>query len=350
MFYERKDIFEMKMIKIGVLCPSEIAYRRFMPALKKIDILEFVGVGVATNSEFGIQNNPNECVKSEIEKGEKFLDTYPGKMFRGYQELINSPLIDAVYIPLPPGLHYLWAKKALLAGKHVLIEKPSTTTFFETCELIKLAREKNIALHENYMFNFHSQIDEIERIISENEIGDVRLYTIRFGFPFRGNNDFRYNKDLGGGALLDCGGYTIKLADRLLSYNSRIVSSVLNYDDRFEVDLYGSAMLKNDKNVVVQISFGMDNDYKCELEVWGSKGTLFTNRILTAPDGFEPTVIIKKQNEKKETKLLPDDTFMKSLLYFIDCINDLNIREKSYINIERQALLVQNFLEGKNGD
>ena len=120
------------------------------------------------------------------------------------------------------------------------------------------------------MFVYHTQLDWIRKKISEGTIGEVRLIRIDFGFPFRGANDFRYNKALGGGALLDCGGYTLKLASLFLGDSAKVTASQLNGKDGFEVDIYGSATLTNNEGLTAQVSFGMDNSYKCSLEVWGS--------------------------------------------------------------------------------
>ena len=206
-----------------------------------------------------------------------------------------------------------------------------------------IASKNDLALHENYMFIFHNQLDAIEDIVKSGEIGDVRLYRISFGFPRRAANDFRYNKALGGGALIDAGGYTIKYATRLLGESAEIKYAQLNYIDEFEVDIYGSAALVNKDGVTAQIAFGMDNDYKCELEIWGSKGTLKTGRVLTAPAGFAPSMTIKKNTEIEECELPADDAFRKSIEHFIRCINDSEVRKKNYESILRQAQLVEQF-------
>lgn len=338
----------MKKIKIGVLCPSEIAFRRFMPALMLIDNVEFIGIAHASEEEWFGNISPNnnlEVLKGDYVKALKFVDAYGGKVFDSFEDMITSKEVDGIYIPLPPALHYKWAIKSLENGKHVFVEKPTTTNFLNSSELVSKAKEKGLALHENYMFNFHNQINEIESIIRKNTIGDIRLIRIAFGFPFRGANDFRYNKSLGGGALLDCGGYTIKLATRLLGDDIEILSHTLNYVDGYDVDIYGSGTIKNKENVVAQVSFGMDNSYKCDLEIWGSKGSIFTGRILTAPSGYKPEVLIKTGTEEKKIVLNSDDSFLKSICYFIECINKKEIREESYNNIMLQARLLEKFME-----
>jgi len=332
----------MEKIRIGIICPSEIAFRRFMPAIQKCSYAEYIGISSASANEwFGEGQEINECIiNSQHEKALEFQNAYGGVVFNSYEELLSSNDVDAVYLPLPPQLHFKWAKRALEKGKHIFLEKPSTTSAENTKELVEIATAKGLAMHENYMFNFHNQIDEIEQIINSGRLGDVRLFRISFGFPRRAANDFRYVKALGGGALLDCGGYTIKLACRLLGKTAKITTSNLNYLDEFEVDMFGSATLVNDCGTTAQITFGMDNSYKCDLEVWGSKACLTTGRILTAPAGFIPTATIKSNDGEEIIELSADDTFAKSISHFCKCVDDINVRKENYNAIIKQSELV----------
>ncbi len=335
-------------MRIGIICPSEIAIRRFMPALQKCEGLEFVGIGIYAKEErFGTNEISDEVfqasLQQEKDKAQVFIDQYGGKLFNGYKEIATSQDIDALYIPLPPALHFKWAKIALEHGKHVLVEKPSTTIATDTKELVRIASEHGVALHENYMFTFHNQLDAIEDIIRRGEIGDIRLYRISFGFPRRAANDFRYNRVLGGGSLIDAGGYTIRYATRLLGPTAKMKYAQSNYLEEFEVDMYGSAALVNADSVTAQVAFGMDNNYKCELEAWGSKGCLTTGRVLTAPTGFVPTATVRKGNEDTVIKLPADDAFLKSINHFMDCVNDEKIRKERYDIIAKQAELVDEF-------
>ena len=332
----------MSKIRIGVLCPSEIAFRRFMPALKTLDGFDYIGIAAATEREFSGADN-DEVRPSELEKAEKFAAEHGGKIFRGYNILIDSDEIDALYIPLPPALHFKWAKKALESGKHVLLEKPFTTSLADTEELVSIAKKNGLALHENYMFAYHTQLDWVKEQINGGIIGDIRLIRIDFGFPFRGANDFRYRKALGGGALLDCGGYTLKLASMLLGDSARVTESQLCGKDGFEVDIYGSATLKNDDGLTAQVSFGMDNSYRCSLDIWGSTGSIYTNRILTAPVGYRPVMTIRNNDGEKTVELPADDTFKKSIEAFGECIADADKRREKFAEIVKQGGLVEKF-------
>ena len=314
-------------MKIGIIGCADIAFKRFMPAAKKMANITVVAVAEEYN----------------VQKLEPFCNEYGIEGMSDFAALIKRDDIDAIYVPQPPALHYKWAKEALLNGKHVLVEKPSTDSSVRSKELVDIAKERGLTLHENYMFQYHSQIGSILKMISEGEVGDVRLFKASFGFPLRAGNDFRYNKKLGGGALLDAGGYTIKLASILLGNTAQIDAAKLSSVSGFEVDMYGSAQLSNKQGQVCQICFGMDCAYQCSLEVWGNKGYLSTDRIFTAPDGFEPVVKITNSNETRTVKLESDNHFANSIKMFIAETEDKELREKMYNQIVHQASLVDRF-------
>lgn len=341
------------MYRIGIICPSEIAFRRFLPSIQRVKEFAFVGVAIATPEEWvgsdsQVDDKVIETINRERVKAQSFIDNFGGKIYEGYQTLLQSSGIDAVYIPLPPALHFQWAKMALEAGKNVFLEKPFTTNSEDTKTLLALASEKGLAVHENYMFMFHKQIEEVDTLIAEGTIGRVRSYRISFGFPRRAMTDFRYNKALGGGALLDAGGYCIKYASHLLGDTSRFVCANSYFEQDFEVDIFGSATLVNDEGVIAQITFGMANDYKCELEAWGSVGTITTGRILTAPDGFEPDLTIKRNQDYEVKKLSSDSAFEKSIRRFYECLENEEVRRENYKVIERQSFLVDQFINYRN--
>lgn len=310
-------------MKIGILGTSDIAFRRFLPALKKCKDIEYAGVASRTP-----------------EKGRPFQEQYGGTVYDGYDALLNDSSIDAVYVPLPPALHAEWGRKVLEAGKHLLMEKPFTTCPEDTEKLLTLAAEKGLAVHENYMFLYHSQLKKTKELIASGELGDIRLYRMAFGFPKRGGNDFRYVKALGGGALLDCGGYPVRLAMELLGDSAKVVQARLTMPAGYEVDLYGSAVLENSEGQCAQVSFGMDNAYQCQLEVWGSKATLIAPRIFTAGEDVKPSLILRTSTGESALELPADDQFLHSIERFVKSVEDNEAREDMYEAIQRQGAAV----------
>lgn len=315
----------MATLRLGILGCSDIAQKRFMPALKDVEGIEAVAVAE--------QYNPARV--------SEFVGEFPLEVEPDFPSLLARDDIDAVYVPQPPALHAQWAGAALEAGKHVLVEKPSTTCLADTMRLVDTARERNLALHENYMFQYHSQIPAIRALIDEGVIGDVRLYRADFGFPLRQANDFRYVAKLGGGALLDAGGYVLKLGALLLGPNARIATANVHGLPGYEVDMMGSFTMEAEGGLVYQGAFGMDCGYRCKLEVWGSTGTLTTDRIFTAPNGFEPSVTIQNNEGVRTIKLEADAHFTKSIAAFVAQTSDAGLRQRSYEAIAQQARLVE---------
>lgn len=330
------------MIRVGVLGTASIAERRMIPAMQKAEPFQYACVATSTKEEMGTQYSQEEYAeiyRRKTEKGQSFVEKFGGDFVVGYTKLLERADIDAVYIPLPPALHAAWAKRALECGKHVILEKPFTTKQEDTAALVALAREKNLAVFENYGFCCHNQMTLIKELLEKGAIGELRLIRASFGFPRRDSGDFRYVKALGGGALLDCGGYTLKAATEFLGAGARVEASVLRETPEFDVDVYGHAMLCNPEGTCAQISFGMDNAYKCELELWGSTGYLSAPRIFTAPDGF-PAPITVYSAGGKEAFSAADDQFEKVLLGFYQCLCQEEARKNAYEDILLQSQLV----------
>ena len=310
-------------MKIGILGTADIAFRRFLPALQKCPEITYAGVASRTS-----------------EKTERFTAAYGGIGYPSYEALLADESIDAVYVPLPPALHFGWGKKVLESGKHLFMEKPFTTNAEDTKTLLSLAEEKGLAVHENYMFLYHSQLQKIKELIADGTLGELRLLRMSFGFPKRGDDDFRYRKDLGGGALLDCGGYPVRLALELLGDTAQVVQAKLARPEGYEVDLYGSAVLENNRGLCAQISFGMDNAYQCQLEVWGSKATLIAPRIFTAGEDLNPPLILRTSMDEKNFELEQDDQFKHSIRNFAEQTEMLGDKERKLI--QRQCSLIEN--------
>ncbi|KIY69651.1 NAD(P)-binding protein [Cylindrobasidium torrendii FP15055 ss-10] len=141
------------------------------------------------------------------------------KVHDSYQDLLDDPEIDVVYNPLPNGLHFEWTAKALLAGKHVLLEKPATDTAEEARALFELAEKQGRVLLEAFHYRFHPAIRRLKEIILSQELGNVKSITTSLAIPKQafGDDDIRYNHALGGGAQMDVGGYTLNALRYLAS-------------------------------------------------------------------------------------------------------------------------------------
>ncbi|KAL1949493.1 hypothetical protein VTO73DRAFT_8374 [Trametes versicolor] len=134
---------------------------------------------------------------------------------KAYQDLIADPDIDAVYNPLPNSLHFEWSMRALLAGKHVLLEKPFTDTAEEARQLFALAEEKGLVILEAMHATFHPAMRRVRELVASGELGKVKSVQATLALPYWASrflflkDDVRFQYDLGGGATMDMGVYPL---------------------------------------------------------------------------------------------------------------------------------------------
>ena len=322
-------------INIGVLGCADIAERLMIPSIVGLNQY-FNLVGIASRNK---------------DKAIKFAENFNTKAYDGYDELLNDPLLDAVYIPLPNALHTEWIEKALCSEVHVIVEKSLGCDYDEVLKINELAKSRSLVLLENFQFRFHSQLAFIKNMLEEGIIGELRCMRSSFGFPpFPDENNIRYKKELGGGALLDVGAYPLKLSQIILGYDLEIKASTLVYDKGKGVDIWGGAFLKQTNGVLFsEIAFGFDNYYQCNIELWGSKGKIYSNRIFTAPIGYEPVIELETAVGKETIKIPADQHFRNILIHFYDLIISKNGLENEYLQNINQAKLIAELKNMSNG-
>ncbi|MFP4472184.1 MAG: Gfo/Idh/MocA family protein [Bacteroidales bacterium] len=289
----------MEQLNIAVMGCASIAQRMMIPAIKAVPGWNLLAVASRTQ-----------------EKAEAFARQFGCEAVTGYKNLLNRKDIDAVYLPLPTGLHHEWIMKLLKAGKHVLAEKSIAYNYQSAKEMVVLARSKNLVLMEDYMFQYHSQHDFVFELLDRKEIGDVRVFRAGFGFPPLPEGNFRYDDQTGGGALLDAAGYTVRAVHFVLGDNFRVKAANLHTDARTGTNTMGSAFLDNGKNISAQIAFGFDHFYQCNYEIWGSKGRIYVDRAFTPKPDYSPLIVVEKQGERHEYHMKPDNHFMGALKEF----------------------------------
>lgn len=130
-------------------------------------------------------------------------------LVEGYEALLASPDIDAIYIPLPNTLHVDWTERALRAGKHVLCEKPIAMHADEIARLIALREQTGLVVGEAFMVAHHPQWALVREWINEGRIGALRVVDGAFSYFNRRSDNIRNRADLGGGALRDIGVYPV---------------------------------------------------------------------------------------------------------------------------------------------
>ena len=128
-----------------------------------------------------------------------------------YETLIADSDLDAVYIPLPNGLHGRWTRAALTAGKHVLCEKPFTANAAEAREIAELAAKSDRVVMEAFHYRYHPLTLRVEQIIASGELGKLKRVEAALCFPLPKFSDIRYDYSLAGGATMDAGCYAVHM-------------------------------------------------------------------------------------------------------------------------------------------
>lgn len=180
-------------MKIGILSTSSIA-PRFIAAVREEGSFE-----IAALSSRNLEKAEEKAVAWGVPKA-----------YGSHEELLADEDIQIVYISAVNAAHYKWAKAALLAGKHVICEKPCTTTEKQTRELFTLAKERKLFLMEAQKMLFLPAVLAVKEAITSGKLGKVRM--AEFNHSFYGSyNNWMYDEAAGGGPLLSSAIYVVEL-------------------------------------------------------------------------------------------------------------------------------------------
>ncbi len=191
--------------------------------------------------------------------------------FGSYQEVIDSPEVEMVYIPLPNHMHTEWIRKCADAGKAVLCEKPMSLNSEDALAAFSYADSKGIMVMEAFMYKFHPQWVRAKELISAGEIGDVLSIHSVFGYNNPNSGNIRNIKDYGGGGMYDIGCYAISSARYLLGKEPVAVVSDLEFSSDTGTDVLSSAIL-DFGYARAQFTVGTLMAPRQEVQVFGSKG------------------------------------------------------------------------------
>ncbi|MGU3644474.1 Gfo/Idh/MocA family protein [Microbacterium sp. C23T] len=305
-------------MRIGVLGAAKIADRSSVPAMQATDGLEVVGVAARSAS-----------------RAAEFAARHDIRSYESYADVIDDSSVDAVYVPLPVGLHFEWSLAALRAGKHVLCEKSLAGSYTDCLTLIEEARARELVLFENFMCERHPQNQFIRDAIADGEIGEIRHASLSFGFPPFPRDDLRNSAELQGGALNDAGAYCLDMAAFYLGAQPSAVTATLSSAD-YDVDVIGAAFLEFDGGATAAASFGFLHDYRNEARFWGSAGQIDIDRAYSIPADRPPHVTITRNTASERVDLAAADQFALQMARFRDAVRDGD-GNAELINRERHA-------------
>ncbi|MFD0201640.1 MULTISPECIES: Gfo/Idh/MocA family protein [Saccharothrix] len=290
-------------LRLGVLGCADVARRRILPAVLALPEVELVALA-----------------SRDLAKARAFSREFGGEAVEGYQRVLARDDVDAVYVPLPSGLHAEWVRAAIHAGKHVLSEKPLTTNLAETRELVALARSAGVVLRENFMFVHHSSHQRVREILDSGVLGALRSFSATFTIPARPAGDIRHRRELGGGALLDVGAYPLRAAQLFLGPELTVVGAALHEDEVLGVDIGGAVLLRRDDGVTAQLTFGLDHRYTSGYRLLGSVAELSASHVFTPGADHRPVIRVEGQDRHEDHVLPAQDQCVNAVRAFVRAV------------------------------
>lgn len=224
-----------------------------------------------------------------LEKAKSFQAEFPSveKAYKSYEELIDDPDIDVIYIATPHAQHYEWAMKCLAAGKPILVEKAFTQNYQQAKAILDLAEKQNLFVMEAYWTRFLPHIRKVKEWVDRGEIGDIVQIIADHGvwFPFDPKHRL-YAPELAGGALLDLGVYPLSFVQYLLGNPTKILAA--GSAAPTGVDSNGAVILEyeNGKGALAMLAFGSLASSPVTAAICGTKGRIEIKRQFYRPSDF----------------------------------------------------------------
>jgi len=174
-----------------------------------------------------------------------------------YRDLLHDDAVDAIYISLPNNLHHEWTLRALESGKHVLCEKPLALNLQQATEMFAAARKHNRVLVEAFMYRSHPLTHAVLQAVRSGAIGDLRHIRTSFCYRTTRAGNIRFDRSLGGGALMDVGCYCLNFSRLFAGAEPTAVHAAAHFGPT-GVDLVTSATLGFPSNILATFTCGMD--------------------------------------------------------------------------------------------
>lgn len=230
----------------------------------------------------------------DAEKARAFAaQTGVARAHGSYEALLADPDIDAIYVPLPNGLHAEWSNRAVEAGKHVLCEKPLAVTAEEARAMFAAAARKGVALREAYPYLAQPHMRTLRRWIDDGAIGRLRLVRAHFSFLLDRPGDIRLVPALGGGAIYDLGCYVLSLARVVAGARpARARAHAIAHDSG--VDLTTLATLEHADGALVDVTCSFAMGAHRTAAIYGDAGVIETNFLNHPPLSGPPVLRIRR--------------------------------------------------------
>ncbi|MFC7323369.1 Gfo/Idh/MocA family protein [Halorubrum rutilum] len=241
--------------------------------------------------------------------------------YGSYEALLDDGGLDAVYVPLPNGLHAEWTTRAADAGFHVLCEKPLAVDAAEAREVTERCEDRGVTLMEGFMYRYHPRTERVLELV-ERELDDVRTVTSTFRFPLYGRpDDVRLDPALAGGSLMDVGCYPVSLARTVLGEPERAYAHASDTRDA-GVDTELAGVLEYADGRSARVASGFDTQLVQRYRIDATNGWIEVERAFDAP-ADEPVELTYEVDGRRGVETFdPVDQYRLQVEHFADRIAD----------------------------
>lgn len=192
--------------------------------------------------------------------------------YGAYQALLNDPSVQAVYVSLPNSMHHEWTIKALVAGKHVLCEKPFAMNIDQAIEMFDVAQRCGKVLMEAFMYRTHPLTHAVIAAVDSGAIGEVRLIRTSFCFKVgKTAGNIRFDPTLAGGVIMDVGCYCVSFA-RLFAREEPEHVHLVHHRHESGVDDIAAGTLLFPSGAIASFTCGMSVHADNTASICGSEG------------------------------------------------------------------------------
>lgn len=282
------------MIRVGILGYSDIARRKFIPALLKSSRARLEAVASRQRDRF-----------SSCSEG------LPVKRMT-YHELVSCPAIDLIYISLPNHLHEEWSIRALEQGKHVICEKPLSLNTTSVSRMLDAADRHGRLLYENLMYLQHPQHALVKTLIESGRIGRVVSLHSEFAFPGPAAGDFRLDPAQGGGAFHDMNRYPLSAARYFLAGDRHCFThGSCEVRDGLLCSIQAGSLTDHGERFTFMTAFYQP--YRSYYEITGTLGAVRVERAYTTPSEMENLIAMKVEGRYESFSVPPFDHFLGTI-------------------------------------
>lgn len=266
-------------------------------------------------------------------EGQPWDDDYkkcnlPVTCYDCYEDGLKAFKGDIVYISTVNSTHAEYARMSLDMGHHTIVDKPATLTLEEAQNLVNLAKSKGLFLGESTVYLMHPQLSTIKQIFADN--GDApKLATIHFTMPPFQPNNFRYQKSLGGGAIMDTAPYAVSVGRYFFGCKPDKVSCMVSERQVDGLDIQYSLQMSYPNGKTIIGHFGFNTEYINQVLLMGTRTNVLVNRIFTIPETMENELTVNHLNQVSIVKTPMGNNFE---LYLKDvlCILGSGNYEQAY--------------------